>query len=108
MAQRQSEVFDNCSVWSNFVVVLTPDGDGLAGLGQSVEPVLVEAFIIPELVVEASDVCVLGGLARLNKDVLDASCLHPCHEGPAGKLWLVVRPDGLWVAPEACSTFKDV
>ena len=94
------------SVWSHLVVVLAPDGDDLAGLRQGFEPVLVEAFI-PELAVEAFNVGVLGWLARLNQDVLDASCLHPCHEGPACELRSVVGPDGLWIAPEACSSLKD-
>ena len=55
------------SAWSHLVVVLAPDGDDLAGLRQGFEPVLVEAFV-PELAVEALDVGVLGGLARLDYD----------------------------------------
>lgn len=96
----------NRSVRSHLVVVLTPDGDDLASLGQGFEPVLVEAFV-PELAVEALDVGVLGGFARLNQDVLNASCLHPCHEGSACELRAVVRSDGLWVAPEPCGLIQD-
>ncbi len=57
----------NRSVRSHLVVVLTPDGDDLTGLSQGFEPVLVEAFV-PELPVEAFDVGVLGGFARLDQD----------------------------------------
>lgn len=96
----------NRSVRSDLVVVLAPDGDDLAGLGQGFEPVLIEAFI-PELAVEALDVGVLSWLAWLNQDVLYASCLHPGHEGSACELWAVVAPDGLWVAPESCSPLED-
>src|SRR5574343_1130021 len=96
----------NRAVGSYFVVVLTPDGDDLAGLSQGFEPVLVEAFI-PELAVEAFDVSVLRGLAWLDQDVLNASRLHPCHEGPACELWAVVGSDGLWVAPESCGLIQD-
>lgn len=94
------------SVWSHLVVVLAPDGDDLAGLRQGFEPVLVEAFV-PELAVEALDVGVLGGLARLDKDVLNTSCLHPCHEGSACELRSVVGSDGLWVAPEPRGLIQD-
>ena len=96
----------NRAVGTHLVVVLPPDGDGFSGLGQGFEPVLVEA-LIPELAVEAFNVGVLGWLARLNQDVLDTSCLHPCHEGPACELWSVVGSDGLWIAPEACGSLKD-
>src|SRR5574343_752988 len=96
----------NRAVGSYFVVVLTPDGDDLAGLSQGFEPVLVEAFI-PELAVEAFDVSVLRGLAWLDQDVLNASRLHPCHEGSACELRTVVGSDGLWVAPEPCGLIQD-
>jgi hypothetical protein len=96
----------NSAVWSNLAVVLMPDGDGPARLGQGLEPVLVEA-LIPGFAVEALDVSVLFGLARLNQDVVDGSCLHPGHGGPAGELRSVVRPDGLWIVLEACNSRKD-
>ena len=81
-------------MWSNLVVILTPDGDTLTGLSQGFQPVLVEAFV-PELAIEAFDIGVLGGFARLDQDVLNASCLHPCHEGSASELGSVVGSDGL-------------
>jgi len=46
---------------------------------------------MPELAVEALDVCVLGRPARLNQDALNAPCLHPRHGGPRGELWTVAR-----------------
>lgn len=49
-----------------FVVVPSPSGDLLVGEVQAGEPVLVEAFI-PETPVEALDVGVLRGLARLDE-----------------------------------------
>jgi len=42
---------------------------------QAGEPMLVQAFV-PKPPVEALDVGVLGGLARLNQDVLNASCVE--------------------------------
>lgn len=64
-----------CSRWdsanraagSHLVVVLSPDGDGLVGLGQGFEPVFIEAFI-PELAVEAFNAGVFDWLALLNQD----------------------------------------
>ncbi len=71
----------NAPVGSHFVVVLAPKGDDLSGLGQGLEPVLIEAFV-PEPAVEAFDIGGLGGLSRLDQDVLDTSRLQPGHEGP--------------------------
>ncbi len=95
----------NASVGPHFVVILAPQGDDLPGLGQGLEPVLVEAFV-PEPAVEAFDIGVLGGLSRLDQDVLDASCLQPGHEGPAGEFRAVVGPDGLRVTSEACCALQ--
>ena len=71
--------------------------------------VSVQSFraVAPELAVEILDVGVLGGLARLNQDVLNASRLHPRHEGSACELWAVVSSDGFWVAPEPCGLIQD-
>ena len=52
----------------NLVVVASPVGDGLAGLLQSLEPVLVEA-LVAELAVEALDAAVLHELARLDQQM---------------------------------------
>lgn len=91
----------NSPVGPRFVVVLAPQGNDLPGLGQNPEPVLGQAFV-PEPAVEALDIGVLGGLSRLDQDVLDTSRLQPSHEGPAGEFRAVVDPDGLRVPSEAC------
>lgn len=88
------------AVWANLVVVAPPVGDDLPGLGQRGEPVLIEA-LVPELAVEAVDVAVLHGFARLDQQVLDAMSLCPGNKGPAGELGAVVGPHGPWVAAKA-------
>ena len=84
-------------------MVLAPDGDGRSGLVQCLEPVVVKA-LVPELAIEAFDVAVLHGPAKLNQDMLDAVLLRPCHRCPARELWPVVSPDRLGVTPKCgCS-----
>jgi hypothetical protein len=63
---------------ADLVVVLAPGGDGLPGLHQCLEPLLVEA-LVPELSIEALDVAVLHGSPRLDQDVADAAwvCAQP-------------------------------
>lgn len=58
-------------------------------LVQHLEPLLIQA-LVPELAVEALDVAVLHGAARLDEDVQDAMRAGPGHEGPAGGLRAVV------------------
>lgn len=74
---------------SNLVVVLPPDSDGVPGLWQRLEPMLIQAFI-PELAVEALDVAVLHRAARLNQNVTNAMGLRPGHESAAGEFRSVV------------------
>lgn len=71
------------AVGANLVVVTSPVGDNVAGLGERVEPMLVEA-LVAELAVEAFDVAVLRRAARFDQDVLDALPLCPGDEGAAG------------------------
>ena len=75
----------NHSVRSHLLVILTPDGDDLAGLCRRCESALVEAFA-SELAIEALEVGVLPGFAWLDQDVLTASRLQSRHEGSACEL----------------------
>lgn len=84
----------------HLVVVDSPARNLNARLLQALEPVLVEA-LIAELAVEAFDVGVLRGLARLVEDVAHALGLGPGHEGSAGELRPLVGSHRLRVAPEA-------
>src|SRR5574344_657371 len=90
----------NRSVWPHLVVVLPPTGNNFSCLGQGFKPVLVEAFV-PELAIEALNVGVLRWLARLNEDVLNSSCLHPCHKSSTCEFRPVVSSDSVWVTPES-------
>jgi len=51
------------AVWSDLVLVLTPEGNLLASLRQRLEPLLVQAFIA-ELAIEALDVAVTDYTAQ--------------------------------------------
>ena len=93
------------AVRSDLVVVAAPLGEDVAGLSQRREPVLVEA-LVPELAVEALDVAVLHGSARLDQQVLDAVLLRPCDEGPAGELRTVVGAHRPRVAAEPRSLIQ--
>ena len=59
------------TVWSNSVVVLSPDFESATGIGHTGKPVLVEA-LVADLAVETLDVRVLGGFTRSDKVELDA------------------------------------
>ena len=60
------------AVRAHLVVVAPPAGNLLPGLVQCLEPLFVQAFVA-ELAVEALDVGVLRGLARIVDQVLDAA-----------------------------------
>ena len=60
----------HAAVRPDLVVVLPPDGDGRSGLVQRLEPVVVQA-LVAELAVEAFDVAVLHGPARLVKAAIE-------------------------------------
>src|SRR5512139_3352955 len=89
----------DAAVRAHLVVVATPVGDGLAGLLQRLEPVLVEA-LVAELAVEALDVAVLHGFARLDEQMPDVMLDRPGDESPAGELRPVVGSYRGRVAPE--------
>ena len=74
---------------SDLVVVRPPDRDGVPGLRQRLEPMLVEAFV-PEFAVETFNVAILHRAAGLNKDVPDPVALCPCHECATGEFGTVV------------------
>lgn len=84
------------AVRPDLVVVTSPIGDDIAGLGERREPVLVEA-LIAELAIEAFDIAVLHGSARFDQQVLDAVMLRPGNEGTAGELWAVVGAHGVGI-----------
>jgi len=67
------------AVRSDFVIVDAPVGDDLACLLQRREPMIVEA-LVAKLAVEAFDVAVLHGLARLDQQVPNAVPLGPGDE----------------------------
>ena len=75
----------DAAVRPDLVVVTPPVGDGVAGLLQGREPELVET-LVAELAVEALDVAVLHGFARLDEQMPDMVLLRPGDEGPAGEL----------------------
>jgi len=68
-------------MWALFIVVLPPSLDDRSGMGQRMEPVLVQAFI-PELTVEALDIGVLCGFAWLNQFQLYTMLISPLIESP--------------------------
>ncbi len=80
------------AVEPDFVVVLPPFSNSLSGLGQSQEPLLVQA-LVPELAVETLDVAVLHGPTRLRQDRPHAVCAGPGHEGPAYELRTVAHAE---------------
>jgi hypothetical protein len=87
------------TVWSDLVVVLTPVGNLLASLGQCLEPLLVQA-LIAELAIEALDIAVLHGSARLDQDVAHTVRMCPGQKLATGELGAVVGANGQRVAPK--------
>lgn len=87
------------AVRSDLIVVPPPFADHLAGLGERGEPVLVQA-LVAELAVEALDVAVLHGAARLDQQMRDAVLLGPRDEGATGELGAVVGTHGARIAAE--------
>lgn len=83
----------------DFVVVLPPFSNALPGLGQTQEPLLVQA-LVPKLTIETLGVAVLHRPAWLRQDVPHAVCAGPGHEGTACELRTVVRSNGQRVASE--------
>jgi hypothetical protein len=94
------------TVGSDFVVVLSPSGDSRSGLGERLEPVLVQTFI-PKLPVKALDVAVLHGTPRLDQHVANSVCLRPGHEHPAGEFWAVVGTHHARIPPKGRGLIED-
>lgn len=88
------------AMWAHLVVVAAPFGDLCTSLRERREPLLVEA-LVAELAVEAFDVTVLHGLARIDQQVLDVVPFRPRDEGPAREFRAIVGPHGARVAAEA-------
>ena len=85
------------TVGPDFVVVLPPLRNALSGLGQTQEPLLVQA-LVPKLAVKALEVAVLHRPAWLSQYVPHVVCAGPSHEGPACELRTVIRSHSQWVA----------
>lgn len=92
------------AVRSDFVVVAPPVSDRFTGLCQRREPVLVQT-LIAELAVEAFDVTVLHGPARLDQQVLDPVLLRPGDERAAGELRTVVGTHRTGIAVDGLYSF---
>jgi hypothetical protein len=93
------------AVRPDLVVVGSPFGDGLAGLLQRLEPVLIQT-LIAKGAVEALDVRILCRAARLNEDMFDAVLLRLRHERPASEFRSVVGSDFLRIAPKHSGTVQ--
>src|SRR5207237_10675669 len=76
------------AVRAHGIVVLTPGFDCFARLAEAHEPVLVET-LVAHAPVEALDVGVLVGLARLDEMQLDPVRMSPRVERPADELTAV-------------------
>ncbi len=77
------------AVWPDFVVVPAPLSDARSGLRQSLKPLLVQA-LVTKLPIEALDVAVLHGPARLNQDMSHAMRCGPSHKSSTRELRAVV------------------
>ena len=74
----------DAAVWPGFVVVTSPTGYFVSGIGEAREPVLVEAFVA-KAAVEALNIGVLRRAARLNQDVFDLVALRPGEKGTVAR-----------------------
>ena len=87
------------AVRSDLVVVTTPARDLLACLGQSLEPLFVQA-LVTELAVEALDVGVLCRAGRVVEQVAHSAAVCPDHERSAGELRPLIGTHGIGEAAE--------
>ena len=96
----------------DFVVVIAPEGELLAGVGEAVEDRFIQAFI-PQAAVEAFDQAVLLGMRRTRKqsgelfsrrlalvDIVagDAGIARPFEDRRAGELGAVIADDAVGFA----------
>lgn len=82
------------------VVVILPRGDDVSGIVQIREPVLVQAFGA-DLVVNALDVRVLGGLHGAAEGECHLTCVRPRIEGAHDRLGAAVIRDRVGHASQA-------
>lgn len=76
----------------DLVVVFSPSLNGLPGIRQVDEPMLVEAFV-PEFPIETLHVGILDRLARFDEAEPDAGPLRPKEHGLTGQFRAVVHDD---------------
>ena len=83
------------------VVVIAPQGQLLAGIGETVEDLLIQAFI-PQAAVEAFDQAVLLRLAGVDVMPGHAGIAGPFEDRGAGELGAIIADDaaGLAVNPD--------
>jgi hypothetical protein len=93
------------AVGPDFVVVLAPFSNAISGLLQALKPLLIQAFI-SELSIEALDVVVLHGPARLNQDVATALQCGTSQLGSACEFRHVICANSDWVTSENCGLIK--
>ena len=74
------------------VVLVAPGLDHDPRLVERVEDLTVQE-LAPKLAVEALDVAVLPGRARLDEERLDAYSSQPCPDGFRGELRTIIAPD---------------
>ena len=67
------------------VIIVAPEGQRSAGIGEAVEYFLIEAFV-SQTTVEAFNVTILLGLARIDVVPFDAIVVGPLQDSPAGEL----------------------
>lgn len=80
------------------VVAPLPMGEPDLRVGQGKKPVLIQAFV-PQLAVEAFDMTVLNGFARLDERERDASVGRPRVKGPRAELAAIVEEETYRSAP---------
>ena len=86
----------------DFVVVFAPFSNAIPGLWQALKPLLIQAFV-SELTIEALDVTVLHGPARLNKNMANAVQSGPSQEGAACEFRTVICANCKWIVSKYCS-----
>ena len=77
-------------MWPDVVLVISPEGQLAAGIGQAVEDFLVQTFVA-QAAVEAFDVAILLRLARVDVVPFDVVRVGPFQDGLAGELGSVAR-----------------
>lgn len=81
-------------MWPDVVVVVSPQGQLAAGIGQAVEDLLIQAFVA-QATIEGLDEAVLLRLARIDVMPFDAVFVGPFQDGLAGELGAVACWEGM-------------